>query len=263
MAALLIAALLAPTAEAKGRSYAFGERVLKRGSHGRDVRVLQQYLTKTGFRTYVDGSYGRGTTRSVKRFERRHGLAVDGRVTRRDARVIRARVAELKSRAKERAVAPPPVADPAADTAATGAAEFVQVTKATLNADGTATPPPDAPDAVKRIIEAGNAIAKKPYRYGGGHGKWEDTGYDCSGSVSYALRGGGLLARPLDSSGFMSWGEAGTGPWVSIYSNPDHVYMVVAGLRFDTSGAKQRGGSRWTEDLRAGKGFVVRHPAGL
>ena len=106
--------------------------------------------------------------------------------------------------------------------------------------DGLATAPADAPPQVQAIIAAGNEIATKPYKYGGGHGKWEDSGYDCSGSLSYAFHGAGMLDEALDSTGFMSWGEAGKGQWVTIYAKGSHAYMVVAGLRFDTSGRPRR-----------------------
>jgi hypothetical protein len=115
---------------------------------------------------------------------------------------------------------------------------------------------------VQAIIAAGNAIASKPYKYGGGHGRWTDTGYDCSGSISYALHGAGLLDTALDSTGFMSWGERGKGTWVSTYSNPSHAYMVVAGLRFDTS-ARSQTGNRWTDEMRSSSGYTVRHPTSL
>ena len=136
------------------------------------------------------------------------------------------------------------------------------VNKATALANGVALPPFEAPEAVRQIIEAGNSIARTPYKWGGGHGKWQDTGYDCSGSVSFALAAAGLLEGPLASGPLMSWGEAGPGKWVTIYSNPGHVYLVVAGIRFDTSGARQTG-SRWQNELRTNEGFVARHPTGL
>src|SRR4029077_8943637 len=107
---------------------------------------------------------------------------------------------------------------------------------AVLNPDGTATAPDSAPDIVKAVIDAGNRIIDKPYKYGGGHGRWEDTGYDCSGSMSYAFHGAGMLDEALDSTGFESWGEPGKGTWVTIFAKGDHAYMIVAGLRFDTSG---------------------------
>jgi cell wall-associated NlpC family hydrolase len=115
---------------------------------------------------------------------------------------------------------------------------------------------------VRRVIKAANAIAAKPYRYGGGHGSFEDSGYDCSGSVSYALHGAGLLSAPLDSSGLMSYGEPGPGRHITIYANPGHAYMTVDGRRFDTS-ARGEAGSRWSSAGRSPDGYVVRHPPGL
>jgi septal ring factor EnvC (AmiA/AmiB activator) len=130
--------------------------------------------------------------------------------------------------------------------------------QATLNSDGTATAPTDAPAAVKGVIAAANAITNTPYVYGGGHGSFESSGYDCSGSVSYALHGGGLLSTPLDSTGFMTWGEPGPGSWITVYSNPGHAYAVIAGLRFDTSGAPPR----WQTEPRDPGGYVATHPPG-
>ena len=119
--------------------------------------------------------------------------------------------------------------------------------------DGTAVAPEDAPEPVKRVIQAGNAISKFPYKWGGGHGAWRDTGYDCSGSVSFALAGAGLLRSPLASGAFMKWGDEGQGEWITIYANPGHIFMVVAGLRFDTSG-RGRAGTRWQEASAAPAG---------
>jgi cell wall-associated NlpC family hydrolase len=135
-------------------------------------------------------------------------------------------------------------------------------TKATALSNGVALPPLEAPEEVRQIIEAGNSIARTPYKWGGGHGKWTDTGYDCSGSVSFALAAAGLLSAPLASGPLMSWGQAGKGKWVTIYSNPGHVYLVVAGVRFDTSAPRETG-SRWTNTMRSNAGFVARHPPGL
>ena len=138
--------------------------------------------------------------------------------------------------------------------------------KARISRDGrTAIPPNSAPPQVKRAIYAANKITRKPYRYGGGHGKWNDSGYDCSGSVSYALHGGGLLRQPLDSSAFMHWGRSGRGRWITIYANSGHAYTVIAGLRFDTSSAGAGGGSgpRWRNRGRSSRGYVARHPAGF
>ena len=131
---------------------------------------------------------------------------------------------------------------------------------ATLLADGTAVPPAGAPAEVAATIAAGNRIASLPYRWGGGHRTWEDTGYDCSGSVGYALHGGGLLDATADSTGLMSYGQRGAGTWITLYANRSHVYMVVAGLRFDTSGASP---SRWQAASRSDAGFAIRHPSGL
>jgi cell wall-associated NlpC family hydrolase len=129
--------------------------------------------------------------------------------------------------------------------------------------DGTAVAPITAPNVIASVIAAGNAIASTPYKWGGGHGAWKDSGYDCSGSVSFALAGAGLLTSPLTSGGFMSWGDPGPGKWISIYANNGHVFMVVAGLRFDTVGASGSG-TRWQSAKGESYGaFVVRHPPGL
>ena len=135
--------------------------------------------------------------------------------------------------------------------------------------NGRAIPPRNAPRAVVRAIRAGNRIVKMPYKYGGGHRSFEDTGYDCSGSISYALNGAGLLRSPLNSSGFMNWGERGKGRWITVYANPGHAYVMIAGLRLDTGfrtnrvrGTHPGRGPRW--DLpRSTEGYVARHPAGL
>jgi cell wall-associated NlpC family hydrolase len=134
--------------------------------------------------------------------------------------------------------------------------------RATALGNGIALPPLEAPEAVRQMIEAGNVIARTPYLWGGGHGKWVDTGYDCSGSVSFVLASAGYLDSPLASGPLMSWGEPGPGKWVTIYAHEGHVWMVVAGIRFDTSGARETG-SRWQNEMRSSAGFVARHPPGL
>jgi Putative peptidoglycan binding domain len=116
--------------------------------------------------------------------------------------------------------------------------------------------------AVWRVIAAANRIATKPYKYGGGHGRYHDSGYDCSGSISYALHFAGLLRTPLDSSGFMTYGAPGRGRHITIYANAGHAFMVVDGRRFDTS-AIGESGSRWTSKPRSSSGYVARHPRGL
>ena len=131
-----------------------------------------------------------------------------------------------------------------------------------LHGNGTVWASPKLPRTVRRVIAAANRIATRPYRYGGGHGSFVDKAYDCSGSVSYALHGGGLLYSTLTSGGLAHWGARGKGRWITIYANADHTYMVVAGMRFDT-GARPRSGTRWDPWQRPARGFAVRHPAGL
>ncbi len=135
--------------------------------------------------------------------------------------------------------------------------------RAAVGGGGRAQAPIGAPDVIARIISGGNAIAKFPYVWGGGHGSFVDSGYDCSGSVSYALAAAGLLDSPLVSGQFARWGAPGPGKWVTIYANDGHVFMYVAGLRFDTSGRDGPFGSRWQNAPRSLAGFEIRHPPGL
>ena len=222
----------------------YGSRALREGMSGGDVTKLQRYLTRTGFRTAADGAFGPRTARSVRRFERAHERAVNAVVSRKEARLIKRQALAAEEELPE-------------ETETTTTTE-----RATLTSDGLAVAPESAPDAVKKVIAAGNEIAKKPYRYGGGHGDWEDSGYDCSGSVSYALRGARLVKRPMSSGEYPSWGKPGRGEWITVYAHGGHMYMVVAGLRFDTSGLKEDG-SRWHDTKRSRSGYAVRHPAGL
>jgi hypothetical protein len=135
--------------------------------------------------------------------------------------------------------------------------------KAQLSPDGrVAIPPASAPDQVKNAIYAANQITNKPYRYGGGHASFRDSGYDCSGSVSFALRGGKFLKRPLHSRAFMRWGAAGPGQWITVFTNPGHAYVTIAGLRFDTSGPGERG-PRWRKSARSSGAYTARHPEGF
>jgi len=132
-----------------------------------------------------------------------------------------------------------------------------------MNADGrTAVAPAGAPPQVVSAVAAANRITRKPYKWGGGHGRWRDTGYDCSGTVSYVLHAAGLLKTSRDSTGFMSYGKRGKGGWITVYAHGSHAYMTIAGLRFDTSG-RGEDGPRWRLEPRSGAGFVKRHPAGL
>jgi cell wall-associated NlpC family hydrolase len=193
-------------------------------SHRAAVIALQRRLGVA-----ADGVFGPGTQAAVKHFQRSHGLTADGVVGPATWRALGygGRTQLLKRG---------------------------HVHRHHARGGGLAI--------VRRVIRAGNRIARMPYKYGGGHGSFSDSGYDCSGSVSYALHGGGLLSSPLDSSQLESYGAAGQGRWITIYANPGHAYMVVRGRRFDTSG-QYRTGSRWQPDDRSSAGYVVRHPPGL
>lgn len=139
--------------------------------------------------------------------------------------------------------------------------EEIPVKKAKI-VNGHAVAPSSAPARVKKVIAAANAIDDKPYIYGGGHASFKDRGYDCSSSVSYALHGGNFLSSPMPSTGFMNWKKPGKGSWITTYSNPGHMYMVVAGLRFDTS-TTPGDGPGWSASLRSSPGsYEVRHPKG-
>jgi peptidoglycan hydrolase-like protein with peptidoglycan-binding domain len=233
-----VALTLIPVSGATAAPYA--SRTLKQGLSGSDVEKLQGFLDDAGYATTADGAFGPNTARSVRRFENTEGRTVDGKATRSDQRLVESRA--------EAEAASEPASEPTED--------------AYVDDEGLAHAPASAPSEVQDIIAAGNKIASKPYKYGGGHGRWRDSGYDCSGSVSYALHGAGLLDSPLDSTGLAGWGERGKGEWVTVYGNAGHAYMVVAGLRFDTSSSK-RSGSRWTETMRSSRGYRVRHPEGL
>lgn len=138
--------------------------------------------------------------------------------------------------------------------------------KARLLGNGMLIPPKSAPKRVKRVIAAANKIRNKPYVYGGGHRRWIDRGYDCSGAVSFALKGGNFIDSPTPSGPLASWGQRGEGRWISVYANPGHTYAVIAGYRWDTSGNGDGStGPSWHRDLRSkGSGsFVARHPAGF
>ena len=216
---------------ARGHRRAAGRSRQRRGSRARSprsggVRALQRKLGVP-----ADGAFGPQTEQAVRRFQRRRGLAADGvvgPVTRR----------------------------------ALGLGGGPVLKRESGNRGGSRTGGGGGLRIVQRVVAAGNRIARTPYRYGGGHGSFTDSGYDCSGSVSYALHGGGLLRSPLDSSSFMSYGRPGPGRHITIYANSGHMYMVVDGRRFDTS-ARSSTGSRWTSEMRSSAGYVVRHPAGL
>jgi peptidoglycan hydrolase-like protein with peptidoglycan-binding domain len=239
--------VLAPVTQ-DGGSQHLGERTLRQGMHGHDVRVLQGYLTLAGFPTAVDGDFGPGTKADVVKFEDANGLDANGVVTYTQSQALRSVVAKAMT--------------------ANG-----PVGKATLNSDGTVTPPAGAPQAVVEAINAANSIIDKPYRVGGGHGKWNDSAYDCSGAVSFALHGANLLSAPEDSGQLESYGSAGPGQWMTIYADAQHTFIVIAGLAFDTAhyGPTTPGGTgpRWltaanvTANLQDGGDYIVRHPSGL
>lgn len=254
---VLVVSVVAAALAAPGSALAFADRPLGEGDRGKDVRTVQRLLGRLlGEPIAADGAYGPRTAAAVRRFEVANGLRADGRLTVAEQRALRAAARRV---AAERRLAATGGVDASAALAAP-VEDAGQTGVATLNPDGTATPPPDAPPAVVAIIEAANEIATTPYKYGGGHAKLVDTGYDCSGSVSYALRGAGLMEGALPSGAFETWGRPGPGRWVTIYTHKTHMFMVVAGLRFDTSGARP---SRWQATPRGTDGFVVRHPDGL
>lgn len=215
--------------------------------------MLQRWLTRVGFRTAIDGHFGSATRRSLRAYERSSGLHADGVLSRRDAKGLRVRAyAATPPRERTQARAVPRTA-----TDSPGGPQ------AELSPDGrTAVAPQGAPEPVKAAIAAANRLVDKPYVYGGGHGSFEDDGYDCSGAASYALHGAGVLDAPMDSSGLAGFGASGVGRWITVYANSGHAYLVIAGLRFDTSGSGEKG-PRWRSKDRSGEGYTVRHPAGL
>ena len=213
---------------------------------GRDVKMLQDFLKRAGVqRVTVDGEFGTGTTRAVRAWEREVDRRVDGVVDAADIHKLRTAVGAVLGAGQS------DVATLGASAARGGLARQGRRRRAGHR-------PRRRPRGRQQIIAAGNEIATKPYRYGGGHGRWNDAGYDCSGSVSYALHGADLLETALPSSGFFGWGEAGEGQWVTIYTKSSHMLMVVAGLRFDSKG---RAGTRWqppTCATPAGTGAATR-----
>ena len=278
IAALAVASLLLAPGAAQAA------KPLKRGSEGARVVQVQRWLGID-----ADGIFGSGTRRAVKRFQRRHGLAADGIVGPVTWNALRRAGARKTSSGggqrsavvllqRELGIGADGVFGPATQAAVK---RFQR--RHGLTADGIVGPATwsalghpgrsvilkrrgggsrGGGGVVARVIRAANRIQSKPYKYGGGHGRWNDSGYDCSGSVSYALHGGGLLSSALTSSGFMRWGAPGKGRRITIYASPSHVYMVIDGRRFDTTG-RDESGSRWQASQRSSAGYVVRHPPGL
>jgi peptidoglycan hydrolase-like protein with peptidoglycan-binding domain len=220
------------------RSARFGTRTLKVGMRGRDVRGLQYWLARRGYAPGRDGAFGPITRSKLIAWESAHGRRADGVATRADMRALRS-----GSGGAGHTPAPRPFRG------------------AWISPRGFAHAP-GAPARVVRMIRAGNRIAKTPYKYGGGHGSWNDSGYDCSGSVSYVLHAGGLLSASRPSGGFVRWGFAGYGKWVTVFAHGGHMWMKIAGLRFDTTD-RERDGTRWHRDIRSSAGYAIRHPGGI
>jgi peptidoglycan hydrolase-like protein with peptidoglycan-binding domain len=225
--------------------HSLGDRIpVKRGMSGHDIRVLQDFLTRAGFKVSVDGEFGASTEQAVRKFETAQSRPVDGIMDAADIDALRTLAGQP---------------DPGAGTMPT---QLAPGDTAQIGSDGLAIAPASAPPQVQAIIAAGNQIASKPYKYGGGHGKWNDSGYDCSGSVSYALHGAGLLDTAMPSGDFTDWGDPGAGQWVTLYAKSSHIFMVVAGIRFDTSG-RTKNNTRWQADMRSTSGYTAVHPPGL
>jgi peptidoglycan hydrolase-like protein with peptidoglycan-binding domain len=201
---------------------------------GNAVAQLQSALHLT-----ADGSFGPETEAAVKRLQARHGLTVDGVVGPATWSVIGVNDAQTLN--------PPHSALSGGDDGSSSS---------TAGGEGAGS------SVVARVIAAGDEIATRPYVFGGGHGSFQSVGYDCSGSVSYALHGGGLLSSPEDSSALESYGEAGPGRYITIYANAEHAWMVVDGKRFDTI-AQQETGTRWSSTMTSTAGYVARHPDGM
>jgi peptidoglycan hydrolase-like protein with peptidoglycan-binding domain len=256
LAGSLLAALLMLVAAGAAQAQ-LGDRVLRIGTRGSDVRALQGYLDAAGYGVTETGRYDRRTRFGVRAFQSDYGLPASGVVSPRLAKMIRIT-----------ATAPPgyggtqygQVPEPPPGPTPTGL-KTVPGSRAKVLADGTAAAPESAPAEVKKIIASGNEIAKLPYKWGGGHSTWRDNGYDCTGSTTYALRTT-FRAGASPTFGYSNWQLPGPGKWVTTYASSYHVYMIVAGLRFDTSGLRVAG-SRWTTQARSSSGFVPRHPAGF
>ncbi len=254
--ALLAGALLALPLSAPAIADAqLGDQTLSKGDSGADVKELQRELRAAGYRTSVDGEFGTDTARRVRAFEGNEQLRVDGKVTPADAEKL-----QSVTKRGENGEAELPTGGMSPDQE-----EQTKTTpgaKATVGSDGFAVAPAGAPAQVKKAIAEGNEIAKMPYKYGGGHARLKDSGYDCSGSVSYALRKAGIMKSSMASGPMMKFGESGPGEWITLYANSGHAYMVIAGVRFDTS-ARKREGSRWSDESRSSKGYTARHPEGF
>ncbi len=263
----------------------FGSRDLSLGMSGHDVMWLQRDLTDVGFPTRVTAYFSAQTQHEVKALQGKYRLGADGVVgpktfteiytllraadNKADAGAAAATSSTAGATNSTASAASTSQTIPADDSGGTGfvpAPDNSPVEAATLNSEGLAVAPEDAPTVIKEVIAAANAIAFKPYIYGGGHASFNASGYDCSGSVSYALHGGNLLASPLDSTQFESYGDPGPGRWITIYADDGHAYMDVAGLWFDTAAqSAANGNDRWSAtriSTPQDGNWVEIHPAG-
>ena len=257
LAGSLLAMLVVVLGTAAAAHAQLGDRVLKIGSRGSDVRALQGYLDAVGYGAIETGRFDRRTRVGVRAFQSDYGLPASGVVSPRLAKMIRITATAPPGYGGTQygqLPGPPPGPTP------TGL-KTVPGNRAKLLSDGTAAAPANAPAEVKKIIASGNEIAKLPYKWGGGHSVWRDTGYDCSGSTTYALRTT-FRRGAYPTFGYSDWQLPGKGRWITTYASSWHVYMEVAGLRFDTSGIRVAG-SRWTTQARSSAGFVPRHPVGF
>jgi peptidoglycan hydrolase-like protein with peptidoglycan-binding domain len=290
------AAALAATAAFAAVPATAAAKPLEKGDNGKRVIKLQRAL-----HVDADGVYGAATVRAVKRFQRKHHLEADGIVGTQTWRAITGKHSSRSShrsqhtrksstsRGKSVRIVQRKLGITVDGVFGPGTKEAVKrfqranlmtpdgvVGPATWNVMGFKGHRPllkrgrlvqpsqrnGARARVRAAIRAGDRIATKPYKWGGGHGSFSDSGYDCSGSVSYVLHAIGKLDAPLDSSRLMSWGKPGPGRWITVYANAGHAWMIINGRRYDTSG-RWDNGSRWQTDRRPSAGYVARHPAGM